>query len=64
MSLAESRGWTLVRVRGDHFIYRHPSFPFNLSLPGHRELRPGVLRALINNMGMTVDEFLDAIGRR
>jgi len=63
MALAESRGWTLSRTRGDHFIYRHSSFAGNLSIPAHRELKPGVVRSLISAMGMTVDEFLAAIGR-
>lgn len=33
----------------------------NLSIPDHRELDPGMLRALIRVMGMTVDEFLAAL---
>ncbi len=33
----------------------------NLSIPNHRELDPGTLRALIRTMGMTVDEFVAAL---
>jgi hypothetical protein len=33
----------------------------NLSVPQHKELSVGTLRALIRNAGMTVDEFLDLI---
>lgn len=58
MKVAEARGWTLVRSRGDHFIYRHPDIPGNLAIPGHRELKPGVLRTLIRTMDLSVDEFL------
>ena len=64
MALAESRGWTLARTRGDHFIYRHPGFQGNFSIPAHRELKLGVVRSLIGAMGLTVDEFLEELGRR
>ncbi|HYU35168.1 MAG TPA: type II toxin-antitoxin system HicA family toxin [Thermoanaerobaculia bacterium] len=30
----------------------------NLSVPQHKELSVGTLRALIRNAGMTIDEFL------
>jgi hypothetical protein len=31
----------------------------NLSIPQHKELSIGTLRALIRHAGMTVDEFLE-----
>jgi hypothetical protein len=33
----------------------------NLSVPQHKELSTGTLRALIRAFGMTVDEFLDLL---
>ena len=30
-----------------------------LSIPNHRELAPGLLRSLIRQAGITVDEFLE-----
>lgn len=30
-----------------------------LSVPNHRELAPGLLRSLIRQVGITVDEFLE-----
>jgi hypothetical protein len=33
----------------------------NLSIPQHRELSVGTLRALIRNAGMSVDEFLELL---
>jgi len=33
----------------------------NLSIPQHKELSVGTLRALIRNAGMTVDEFLKLV---
>jgi hypothetical protein len=33
----------------------------NLSIPQHKELSVGTLRALIGHAGLTVDEFLDLL---
>jgi len=35
-----------------------PGFPETLSVPDHRQLRPGTLRALIRKAGLNVEEFL------
>lgn len=34
-----------------------------LTVPDHAELKTGLLRALIRDAGMTVDEFVEALGR-
>jgi len=38
-------------------ILFHPLRP-TLSLPNHKELAPGLLRALIRNSGVSMEEFL------
>lgn len=38
-------------------ILYHETKP-TLSIPNHKELAPGLLRALIRKAGITVDEFL------
>lgn len=63
MRVAEQRGWNLKRVSGDHYIYDHTGFRNNLSIPDHRELRPGVVRDCITKMGLTVEEFLAELKR-
>lgn len=35
-----------------------PGVRANLSIPQHKELSVGTLRALIRNSGLTVDQFL------
>ncbi len=35
-----------------------PGLRETLSIPDHRELRPGTLRALIRKAGLTPEEFL------
>jgi predicted RNA binding protein YcfA (HicA-like mRNA interferase family) len=54
----ERAGWTFDRQRGSHMVLVKPGVPVNLSIPDHRELDRGLLRGLIRDAGMTVDEFL------
>lgn len=47
---------------GSHVILRHQSPPHRrLTVPNHRELAKGTLRALIREAGLTVDEFVDLL---
>jgi len=46
---------------GSHVVMIKPGNKANLSIPQHRELSIGTLRALIRNAGMTVDEFVDLL---
>jgi hypothetical protein len=43
---------------GSHLVMAKPGARANLSIPQHKELTVGTLRALIRAAGMTVDEFL------
>ena len=51
-------GWRNDRQRGSHVIMLKAGHIASLSIPQHRELSPGTLRALIRASGMTVDEFV------
>jgi predicted RNA binding protein YcfA (HicA-like mRNA interferase family) len=43
---------------------RHPDNARSpLTVPDHAELKTGLLRAIIRDAGMTVDEFVAALGR-
>lgn len=53
-------GYTLDHQTGSHMILFHLQRP-TLSLPNHKELAPGLLRALIRNSGVSVDEFLNLL---
>ena len=44
--------------RGSHVILIKPGHAASLSVPEHRELAPGTLRALIRAARMSVDEFV------
>lgn len=54
----ERAGWLFDRQRGSHMILVKSGVPVNLSIPDHRELDRGLLRGLIRDAGMTVEEFL------
>ncbi len=45
------------RERGSHIIMTRAGFVDTLSVPDHRELKPGTLRALIRKAGLTVEQF-------
>ena len=51
-------GFEVRRHRGSHIVMVKPGFPETLSVPDHRQLRPGTLRALIRKAGLNVEEFL------
>ena len=53
-------GYTVVRTSGSHYLLAHPSDPSRaVSVPFHgaRSLKPGTVRSIIRQTGMTVDAF-------
>jgi predicted RNA binding protein YcfA (HicA-like mRNA interferase family) len=51
-------GWTAMGQVGSHLVMTKTGRKANLSIPQHRELKPVLLRALIRDSGMTVEEFI------
>lgn len=51
-------GYELDRQRGSHMILRQQSEPHRrLTVPDHKEVALGTLRAIIRQAGLTVEEF-------
>lgn len=51
-------GYQFDEQHGSHMILRHANAPHRrLSVPNHKELAKGTLRALIREAGLTVEEF-------
>jgi predicted RNA binding protein YcfA (HicA-like mRNA interferase family) len=51
-------GYEVDRQKGSHIVLRHRLPPHRrLTIPDHRELATGTLRALIREAGITVEEF-------
>jgi predicted RNA binding protein YcfA (HicA-like mRNA interferase family) len=56
-------GFALVRISGSHHMLRRPGHRYVLSVPVHgkKKLKPGTLRSLIRDAGMTVEEFCELL---
>jgi len=57
----QKAGWSAIGQVGSHLVLVKAGVRANLSIPQHRELSVGTLRALIRGAGMTVDEFLSLL---
>jgi predicted RNA binding protein YcfA (HicA-like mRNA interferase family) len=57
----EKAGWRVIGQVGSHVVMTKPGVRANLSIPQHKELSVGTLRALIRHSGMTMEEFLDML---
>jgi len=58
----ETLGWEVARRRGSHVILVKEGHAATLSVPDHKEVARGTLRALIRRAGLTTGEFLLARG--
>ena len=54
-------GWEVVGQVGSHVVMTKQAQRANLSIPQHRELAAGTLRALIRAAELTVEEFLELL---
>ena len=56
----EDDGWFLVRTKGSHAVYYRASDKRRAVIPMHgsKALKPGTLRGIINDLGLSVDEFV------
>ena len=52
-------GYEVVRQRGSHLRLRHPDDPNRrpLTVPDHREIKTGTLRAILRDAGLSPEEF-------
>lgn len=54
----EKAGWNAIGQVGSHLVLVKAGVRANLSVPQHKELSVGTLRALIRASGLTVEEFI------
>ncbi|HYG64506.1 MAG TPA: type II toxin-antitoxin system HicA family toxin [Thermoanaerobaculia bacterium] len=57
----ERAGWRRLGQVGSHVVLVKDGARANLSIPQHKELSIGTLRALIRHSGLTVEEFMDLL---
>ena len=54
----EKKGYLIDHQTGSHIILRNQNPPHRrLTVPNHKELAKGTLRAIIRQAGLTVEEF-------
>jgi predicted RNA binding protein YcfA (HicA-like mRNA interferase family) len=59
----ERLGWQVARQRGSHIILTKPGHIATLSVPNYPQVARGTLRALIARAGVTVESFLEELGK-
>ncbi len=61
--VAESIGFIFDRQRGSHAVDYRTKDNRRVVIPMHgsKDLKPGTLRGIINDMGLTVEEFTDKL---
>jgi predicted RNA binding protein YcfA (HicA-like mRNA interferase family) len=54
IKLVEADGWRIVRIRGSHRHYHHPSKPGIVTIAGHpsEDLDPGTQAAILKQAGL------------
>jgi predicted RNA binding protein YcfA (HicA-like mRNA interferase family) len=50
-------GWSVARQKGSHVMLTKAGYPWTLSIPQHKELGPGLLRKLIRQAELSIEEF-------
>ncbi len=55
----EKIGYEVVRQKGSHIRMRDYSNPHHqpLTIPNHKNLKPGLLKSLMNDAGISVEDF-------
>ena len=58
--VAQAMGFVLDRQRGSHAVYYRASDNRRVVIPmhGNKDLKPGTLRGIINDLGLSVEEFV------
>jgi len=54
-------GFTVYRERGSHITLIRKDPPSQTTIPNHKELDRGTLRAIIRQAGLTVEEFVELL---
>jgi predicted RNA binding protein YcfA (HicA-like mRNA interferase family) len=57
----EKVGFSIKRQRGSHITMRREKPPGRVTIPNHKELKPGMLRRIIRDADLTVQEFVDLL---
>ena len=59
----ERAGFVFRRQSGSHMVLRRNNPYARIIVPDHKQVRSGTLRRIIADAGLTVDQFLQLLGR-
>jgi predicted RNA binding protein YcfA (HicA-like mRNA interferase family) len=62
-SALERAGFVFRRQTGSHMILRRDQPYARAVVPDHKQIRSGTLRRIIADAGLTVDQFVQLLGR-
>lgn len=58
----EKIGYAVDRQRGSHIVLRQAASPYRrITVPDHKEVAKGTLRAIIRQAGLTIEQFKDLL---
>lgn len=60
----ERAGFVVQRTRGSHHILARPDDPARaviVPVHGNRDLKPGTLRSIVRQAGLSIEEFLELL---
>jgi predicted RNA binding protein YcfA (HicA-like mRNA interferase family) len=58
----ERKDFVFMRQKGSHIMMRRMRRPsLTVSIPDHKELAPGILRAILRDAGISADELAELI---
>ncbi len=58
----EKVGYIAVRQKGSHIRLKDKNGKLSpVTVPDHKELRPGLLRKILNDAGLSVEEFVQLL---
>lgn len=62
-NVARKLGFVLDRQRGSHAVYYRATDRRRVVIPIHagQDMKPGTLRGIITDMGITIDEFVSLL---
>ena len=52
LKMLQKDGWYEVNTEGSHIQLKHPTKPGKVTVPNHREIRPGTLSSIMKQAGL------------
>jgi predicted RNA binding protein YcfA (HicA-like mRNA interferase family) len=53
----QKAGWSIARQKGSHVMLTKPGYQWTLSIPQHKELGRGILRKILRQANLSMNEF-------